>query len=206
MTARLTDPSRTTTTGNEPRHLLSGIAACHCGGPVKATGSRRGDRQAAGYVCADGYHVRRKAAGVDRLAAAAVVMRMSQDDAQDLLRPPAAPGVDAPALRAEAARIGAIGEGRPAYALGEITDAELRAGSAARTARLGKITAALAATTAPDPLAEFRGQPDPAAVWQRLPLPRQRAVARLLVTVTLLPSTRRGPRFDDDSVRVEYRH
>ena len=96
VTARLTDPSRTTTTGNEPRHLLSGIAVCHCGGPVKATGSRRGDRQAAGYVCVDGYHVRRKAAGVDRLAAAAVVMRMSQHDAADLLRPPAAPGSTRP--------------------------------------------------------------------------------------------------------------
>ena len=207
VTARLTDPSRTTTTGNEPRHLLSGIATCHCGGPVKATGSRRGDRQAAGYVCVDGYHVRRKAAGVDRLAAAAVVMRMSQHDAQGLLRPPAAPGIDAPALRAEAARLTAIGERQSAmHALGEISDAEMRAGSAARKARLGKISAALAATTAADPLEEFRGQPDPAAVWARLPLPRQRAVARLLVAVTLLPSARRGPRFDDDSVRVEYRH
>jgi len=204
--ARLTDPGRTTTTGNEPRHLLSGIAVCWCGGPVKATGSRRGDRQAAGYVCVDHYHVRRKAAGVDRLAAAAVVMRMSQDDADDLLRPPAAPGVDAAALRAEAARLTAIGEKQAGmHALGDITDAELRAGSAARKARLGKISAALAATTATDPLEEFRDQGDPAAVWARLPLPRQRAVARLLVTVTLL-SARRGPRFDDDSVRVEYRH
>ena len=92
------------------------------------------------------------------------------------------------------------------HALGDLSDAEMRAGSRARRKRMDQITAALAAATAPDPLAEFRGQGDPAAVWQRLPLPRQRAVARLLVTVTLLPSTRRGPRFDDDSVRVEYRH
>ena len=89
------------------------------------------------------------------------------------------------------------------HALGEITDAELRAGSRARKARLDKIGAALAATTAPDPLAEFRDQPDAGEVWARLPLPRKRAVARLLVTVTLLPATRRGPAFDPDSVRVE---
>ena len=207
VTAKLTDPSRTTTTGNEPRHLLSGIAVCHCGGPVKATGSRRGDRQAAGYVCANSYHVRRKASEVDRLAAAHVVMRMSQDDAEDLLRPRPAPGVDAPALRAEAVRLTAIGDKQAGmHALGEISDAELRAGSAARKARLDKISAQLAATTAADPLEEFRGQGDPAAVWARLPLPRQRAVARLLVTVELLPSARRGPGFDDGSVRVEYRH
>ena len=112
--------------------------------------------------------------------------------------------MDTGALRAESARLAAIGKRQARmHALGEITDAEMREGSRARKARLDEMTASLAATTAPDPLAEFRDQPDAAAVWAGLSLPRKRAVARLLATVTLLPATRRGAGFDPESVEVE---
>ena len=81
------------------------------------------------------------------------------------------------------------------HALGEISDSEMRAGAGpARPALRDRRPARR--HTAPDPLAEFRDQPDAAAVWDGLPLPRKRAVARLLVTVTLLPATRRGAGFD----------
>jgi hypothetical protein len=129
-----------------------------------------------------------------------------QTQAADLLRPPARPGVDAGALRAEAVRLTAIGERQAAmHAVGEISDAELRAGSRERKARLDKIASQLSATTEPDPLAEFRDQPDAAAVLEALPLPRKRAVVRLLASVTLERSARRGRGFDPDSVRVERR-
>jgi site-specific DNA recombinase len=198
LTAKLTDPARITTTGNEPTHLLSGIARCHCGAPVKGGGAAR----TMSYVCTVGNHLRRQAAATDALVLAYVAEYIGTQ-AADLLRPPARPGVDAGALRAEAARLTAIGERQAAmHGLGEISDAEMRAGSRARKARLDAIAAQLSVATEPDPLAEFRDQPDAGAVLEALPLPRKRAVARLLVTVTLLPATRRGRGFDPDSVRV----
>lgn len=200
LTAKLTDPARTTNggTGNEPRHLLSGVARCHCGAPVKVGGGAR----TKSYVCTQGNHLRRQAAATDALVLAYVAAYI-QGQAADLLRPPARPGVDAGALRAESARLTAIGERQAAmHGLGEISDAELRAGSRARKARLDKIAAQLSAETEPDPLAEFRDQPDAGQVLESLPLPRKRAVVRLLASVTLLRSARRGRGFDEESVQV----
>ena len=203
LTAKLTDPARVTTTGNAPRYLLSGIALCWCGGAVKASGSGK-SRRAAGYVCARSYHLRRNVAQTDEWVVGHITAYLDRDDNKDLLRPPARPGVDAPALRAEAARLAVIGKRQAQmHAMGEITDSEMRAGSAARKARLDVIAAQLSATTEPDPLAEFRDAPDAAAVWKDLPLARQRDVARLLARVTLLRTAHRGPGFDPDSVRVE---
>jgi DNA invertase Pin-like site-specific DNA recombinase len=203
LCAKLTDPARVTTTGNAPRHLLSGIAVCWCGSGIKASGSGK-DRQAVGYVCAGRYHLRRHAAQADAWVTAHVTAYLNREDNRDLLRPPARPGADVPALRAEAARLEAIGKRQARmHALGQITDDEMKEGSRARKTRLGEIGAQLAATTEPDPLAEFRDAPDAAVVFDALPLPRQRDVVRLLATVTMLPSGRRGGRgFDPDSVRV----
>jgi len=201
LRAVLTDPGRTTTTGNAPRHLLSGIAVCWCGGPVKASGARKG-RQPGSYVCVERNHLRRQAAGADKRVAEHITEYLDRPDNKDVLRPPSRPGVDAAALRAEAARLAAIGKRQAQmHAVGDLTDDEMAAGSRARRARLDQIAGQLE-VTAPDPLAEFRDAPDAAEVWEGLSLTRKRDVARLLVKVTLLPSARRGPRFDPGSVRV----
>jgi site-specific DNA recombinase len=185
-------------TGNEPRHLLSGWARCHCGAPVKIGGG--GGRS---YVCTASAHLRRASAASDARVAADVLARLERPDAAHLLAPPARPGIDAHALREERKRLAKVGERQAAmHALGEITDAELRAGSAARKARLDKIAADLAATDTPDPLTEFRGQPDARAVWEGLNMPRKRAVAALLCRVTFRRATRRGSQFDPESVEV----
>jgi site-specific DNA recombinase len=206
-TVTITYPSGTTYTGpritntrnaNEPRHLLSGIATCYCGAPVKAGGGKGGRS----YLCTASNHLRRTAAPVDELVLAFTAEYIQQQGA-DLLRPPARPGVDTRALRAESARLTAIGERQAAmHGLGEISDAELRAGSRARKARLDAIAGQLAAQTEVDQLGEFRDQPDAGEVLAGLPLPRQRAVVRLLVDVTLKRATRRGQGFDEDSVEV----
>jgi len=88
------------------------------------------------------------------------------------------------------------------HAAGDLDDADLAEGLKEIKRRLAAITATLAATAAPDPLAEFRDQPDAADVWDALPLPRKRAVLKLIASVTLLPATRRGKGFDAESVRV----
>jgi DNA invertase Pin-like site-specific DNA recombinase len=210
LMARLAEPTmvlngtvvpRKTSTGNEPKHLCSLWARCgRCGAPVVAGGGGGGRR----YLCSAVPHLGRLSAAVDAMVAAHVIARLERPDAAHLLAPPARLGVDAHALRAEQARLTALAERQAAmWTAGEVTDAEMRAASAERKRRLDAIAAALTATSEPDPLAEFRGQPDARTVWEGLSLPRKREVARLLCRVTLLPATRRGHAFDPGSVRVE---
>jgi site-specific DNA recombinase len=201
---------RKTGTSPEPRWLLSGYATCGknlapegepenlCGAVVKCTGSA--SRRA--YTCTAHGHVRRAAAAVDKRVSALVVERLSRPDAADLLRPPPRPGIDAAALRGEAKRLRAKSAKMGAlFAADAITEAQLTSGTREIRARLARIDAQLAASDAPDPLAEFRGRPA-AEVWESLSLPRRRAVIRLLMTVTILPAARKGNRFDPDSLRI----
>jgi DNA invertase Pin-like site-specific DNA recombinase len=201
LCAKLDDRGReygSASTGNEPRHLCSGWARCHCGAPVKIGGGGGGRS----YVCTVANHLRRAAAASDAWVSAWVIARLERDDAATLLAPPPRPGVDVRALREEQQRLTAIG-GRQAamHALGEISDDELRTGSATRKRRLEKIAADLAATSETDPLAEFRGR-DARQVWESLSMPRKRAVAALLCRVTFKRATRRGSGFDPGSVEV----
>jgi DNA invertase Pin-like site-specific DNA recombinase len=201
LRAKLSDPARRTNGGNanEPRYLLSGIARCHCGSQVKVNGGKR----APAYACKEHAHLRRNAAGADATVAAHIVAWLGSEDAADLLRPPSRPGVDVAALRRESAKLAAIGEKQAGmHALGDITDAEYRAGARARKDRLAAIASTLQAGTERDPLAEFRDAPDAGAVWESLTLPRRREIARLLADVTLMPATFRGSGFDAASVRV----
>lgn len=205
--AKLTDPARRTNSanGNAPVWLGSGLYRCGvCGDGTSVSVHGGRDRGQPGYVCVNRSHLRRIAVPADDYVGAHIAARLARPDAADLLLPPDRPGIDTAALRAEQHRLEIIGARQAAmHALGEITDAEMRSGSRIRQARLGEIAAQLSATTAPDPLAEFRGAPDTLAVWKGLTLARQRDVLAVLAVVTLLPSTRRGRGFDPDSVRVE---
>ena len=201
----LTDPARRTNTGNgnAPKWLGSGIYRCgKCGeASFHVTG---GKAKGPGYVCKHGGHVRRDAAHADAAVGMWICDRLSRDDAADLLRPAPRPGADVSALHAEKRRIERAGQAQARlHAAGDISDGELAAGSRYRRTRLAEIEAALSAESEPDPLQEFRGQPDAERVWDALSLERRRAVLRALAVVTLLPATRRGRGFDPDSVRVE---
>ena len=212
----LTDPSRRTTTANEPRWLVSGFATCGvCGKPLKVGGSGRGRGPA--YVGTDCGHMRRAAgssdnltsdpAGVDDLIAQLVVARLSRPDAGDLLKPQPRPGIDVKRLRAEARK---LAERKAAqmrmHAAGIVDDADLAVGLRAIRAQLAQIDRELAAAAdQPDPLAEFRGKPA-AAVWMELGIARRRAVVQVLIeSVIIQPSGRRGNRFHPDTVEVAWR-
>jgi len=180
---------------------VSGIVACGvCGGGVHVTGGRA---KSPGYVCTDHQHVRRAAAPVDEYVSGVAVERLSQPDVAGLLRPPPRPGTDTAALRAEARKLRERKRAQVRmHAAGDLDDSDLAAGMRVIRDRLAAVESQLAASDVPDPLAEFRDRPA-AAVWESLPLARKRAVVRLLMRVTILPSLRRGRGFDEASVRVE---
>ena len=204
VTDKLTDPSRNTHPGSEPRWLCSGIARCGVGDCSELVYVRSVNKRPS-YVCrGPKQHLRRSAPHVDAYAGMWVCEYLNLPGNRDLLRPAPRPGIDAGKLRLEAAQ---LAERRKAqmrlHAAGDIDDQDLAEGLREIRRRLAVITATLAATTEPDPLAEFRDQPDAEKVWDALTLPRKRAVLKLVAAVTLLPATRRGKGFDPASVRVE---
>ena len=207
--AILTDPARLTNpSANAPRWLGTNLyrcGVCPDGGHIKAHG---GVAKGPSYCCKNCQHVRRTAVATDTYVGELIAERLSRADAIDLLRPPDRPGVDTAVLRAEQKKLERAGARQARmHALGEITDKELRAGSRARQERLEEIAGQLAATTAPDHLAEFRGAAsleDTRAVWARLSLARQRDVLSVLAVVTLLPARRGGRGFDENSIRIEW--
>jgi site-specific DNA recombinase len=203
--AVLTDPARRTNTdnGNAPRYLGSGLYQCGVCADGTSVTVHGGRGRSKAYVCHRTPHMRRNAAATDDYVAITIIERLNRPDAADLLRPPARPGIDTAVLRAEQRKIEAAGTRQAAmHALGDLTDQEMKAGSRARQARLAEIAGQLSATTAPDPLAEFREAPDAGVVWEGLSLARRRDVLSVLATVTLMPATRRGNRFDSASVAI----
>lgn len=206
LKAKLTDPARTTTprdTRNEPKYLLSNVAVCGvCKGGVKVTG---GKHDGPTYICRDGFHVRRKVALVDEFVEALIIGSLSGPDANNLLQPPVRRGIDTGKLRAEAKKLRERKASQMRlHASGAIDDADLALGMREIKDRLSVVDAQIRECDEPDPLAEFRNKPAE-TVWKSLPLPRKRIVVRLLVDVTINPTTRRGRGLDEDSIGVVWK-
>ncbi len=206
LVAKLNDPARVTTTGNEPAHLLSLIAKCgicNDGQTVYATGAKLSGGPS--YCCPrGGMHLRRNCRYLDDLVEGVIVAVLERDDAGDLLKPPPRPaGVNAPALRAEAKRLRARKASQMRlHAAGDIDDDDLAAGMREIRDRLAVIDAQLTVSDEPDPIPEFRDQPA-RTVWESLTIARKRVIVRLVLDVTIMPTTRRGPGFDPDSVFIQ---
>jgi DNA invertase Pin-like site-specific DNA recombinase len=212
---KLRDPARRTNAGTAPRWLGSGLFKCGpCGTGLKVAGAAgRGLK----YVCPNCYAVVRNATRTDEYVTEYLLARLSRPDAAVLLLPAEAVTADTPALRAEAKKLErGLSASARLVASGDLTEAEYRRAARDPKARLAAIAGQLAAATPADPLPEFRSGTDPREVWARLPLVRRRAVLRALLTVTLLPSSRRGPvgepgvtegprtdHYDYDACRIE---
>lgn len=199
---KLTDPARTTTTGNEPRWLLSKIATCGiCGASTRVSGGTR-DRR---IQCDNTRHMSRSVAQVEEFITALVIGRLSQSDIKDLLRPPVPAGVDAGELRAELRELRKRKAAQvKMHAAGDIDDTDLAVGVRAIRERMTVIEGRLAVSDAADPLAEFRDKPAD-VVWASLTVARKRAVVRLLMDVKLVRCKHIGPRFNPDGVEVTWK-
>jgi DNA invertase Pin-like site-specific DNA recombinase len=194
---RLQDPTRRCGIDRGRKHLLSGIALCGlCGATLTSTVNGRGQRQ---YVCIakDCQKIARNGDRVDNLIIEAVLRRLSQDDAVDLLRPKVAE-VDAAALREErrALRDKLTQLGKDfASAPPEFTQAAL----ADINGRLREIDALL---TDPGKACIFEGvigAKNVRKAYLGLDLGRRRTIVDALMIITINPA-KRGPVWDPDAI------
>ena len=186
VVAILTDPSRTTTPGAQPKWLGSLLYRCGRGEcPRFVYVTQSGGRSYPSYRCQDGHGGGRRAEVVDQYVEDTIVQRLSEPDAHELLLP-GPDDVDVTGLQAEAEQIrrrmkdlgGLFGAGQ--LELGPFTE-----GMDTARAQLEGVNRQLARAATVDPLVGLVGAPDVRKAWRALDLERQRNVLRALVTVTL---------------------
>lgn len=216
--AILGDPTRTTSPGTKPRWLGSGLYACWgCETANMRVGWSKISNQRV-YRCErkhptldDRRHVTRQQPALDAYVEELCVTRLSHKDAVDLARDER-PSVDVKALRVERASArSTLDQLDDDLDAGRI-DRErwLRRNSRAR-ARLEEIEKALAPTLSSNPFVGVVDADDPAAVWygtlpdrsDGLGLEHRRRILAALLSVTILPVTRKNKGFDPDRVGVE---
>ncbi|MGC5400227.1 recombinase family protein [Streptomyces sp. DT20] len=215
--AVLTDPARRITPGNERKYLGSGLYLCgiHADGTKMraATSNSRNPgadtRYWGAYTCRSQKHLSRRRDLVDDAVQMAVLDRLAQPDAADLL-----------ARREDPVDVrGAQQDMREARATLDELASALGSGAmdmrsyqvAAETAR-ARLTAAeqlMARAVTVNPVAALVGAENPDAVWNGMDLSRRRAAVAYLVTVTILPArTGRQPGggyWDPESIRIEWK-
>lgn len=196
LRAHFKDPRRKTSPGNTPKWLGSLIYLCGiCDDGTTMT--VKYNSKIPGYRCRKHGHCRRPAKLVDEYVEEVMIERLSADDIIDLL--PERTTVDVAALQDELLQLDKREiEAGIQGARGEITEVMMKVHSAEITKRRGDIFDLLRNTAGESPLAEFVGNPNPAATWYALSLGRKREILRLLARVTVKPGFigRYQPRFN----------
>ncbi|WP_396909481.1 recombinase family protein [Mycolicibacterium sp.] len=208
----LTEPSRRSNGIARPgarRHLLTwGIGVCGvCGSQLRAS-TKRGKygKPSNLYVCDGKGCVGRAEGPVDDLVGEVVVRRLTQPDALDWLVG------DDEAARQAAERVDIIqrqlDEAADSYANGRIKLSQLERITAQLTPDLEgaqKARDEVARTMDIDTLRPLAG-PEAASQWGSMTVTTRRAVLEALgVTVVILPRGRRGPGFEPQSVKVQFK-
>ncbi|WP_218720681.1 recombinase family protein [Nocardia sp. MH4] len=230
--AILTDPARRTNggRGRGPAWLGSGIYVCGvCGKAALRVSSKSSSGKTNSlkkvirpYRCsnrefyAETGHVNRDAYLLDAFVEEVVVGYMAQNRnlLQRLTKRQHGEGVDVDAMVAEQA---AIREQQDEAALmftrREITGRQLATMTADLETRADELTAQLAAIGERGPLDEVAAADDVRTLWfgtkedrsDGLPLAKRRAILQALVTVTVLKTVKRGPAFDPEGVRFDWK-
>jgi len=209
--AILTDPSRRTTPGAQPKWLGSMLFLCGhgagCGQRVKVTQS--GGRRYPSYRCPTGHGGGRRAELVNQYVEDVLVERLSRDDAEDLLLP-GPDDVDVASLQAESEQIRRrMKDLGGLFGAGQLELAPFTEGMDTARAQLEGVTRQLARAATVDPLVDLVGAPDVRKAWKALQLDRQRNVLRALIEVTLTtPRPGRMPDggyFDYDAVLFDWK-
>lgn len=193
--SKLSDPSRRRSQSNKARHLLSGIARCHCGELVRsATVTGRNGQRHRAYRCpAKGPgHVGKRMEYVDELVTTLVIRWMSTAWANT---PPPNVSQESRELELEAVALRQrLDDVAVEAADGILTMSQLRTMTERITAKLSAVeaqmvalhTAHTAATaSALQPLAESDAAA--AEIWAKATLDERRALLRRSFDITLLP-------------------
>lgn len=194
--AVLADPTRRTSPGNTPAHLLSGIARCgidSCGAPVRVGQSNRQPS----YLCTVAHHLSRRVALVDRVVTDVVVDWLARSGATfDQESGPAVDHrVEIDAVRIFIAELEDALIGSPTERLEGASLEGVRRNLAKQRAHLDKLERTEVLATLPSPVDGVTAENFPGLL-----LERRRAVIAHLVDVVLLPGRGRGTR--EDSVLV----
>lgn len=203
VVAKLRDPARSTP-GRAPCWLGTNLYRCVCGSVMEIQG---GTTRARTYRCAreggaGAVHVRRNAAAVDAFVGAVLIERLSRNDAVDLLASPTQK-VDVKAVRRKVNEQQEILDGWARdRAEGVCTRDEWLVGTKTARAKLEALQAQLAAVTDRSPLEGIVGAVDVQGTWERLSLGQRRVILAELITVTILPTSRKGRGFDPDTITI----
>jgi hypothetical protein len=208
--AVLKDPGRRSGKTRARKYLLSGIAVCGlCGHTLTSdtSGSKQQTRMV--YTCKHCFRVSRSVDKVDDLVTRAVVKRLTQPDAVDLMT--ARDRVDIGALRDKAnalrARLDSLARD---FADGELNSSQLRIANERIKANLADVESQMFSANATrvfdgvvvpgdTPTAE-----DVRHRFEELTLDRKRALVDVLMTITVAPAGRCGRRFDPKLIGIVY--
>src|SRR5207248_5444074 len=162
-----------------------------------------------------GGHVRRNAPALDKYVTEECITELSTLDRFHLHARSVDPTVDLPALRTERkALLVQLDEFAEVKAQGLISRTQMLAGTKVVNDKLAEIDRILTRATRVSPVARLVSPVDPydeeqrvstADRWAQLSLGEQRAIIQEVMTVTVLPTTRRGKGFDPAYVRIEWK-
>lgn len=202
---KLSDPSRRTSAGAQPKWLLSGLALCgRCGSTNIRVGKTTTGVPA--YRCDRQAHLSRKAEPIDEFVNAVIIARLSEPDIIDVFSADASPEVDRDALREERAAVEARLEGLAGLlADGVLSTESVRSSSAVLRKRLREIDADLAESVSSSLLAAVADSDDVESAWWDLDIERRRLVLDMLMTVTIRAVGRGYTRFNPESIGLEWK-
>ncbi|MFE9845752.1 recombinase family protein [Streptomyces goshikiensis] len=210
VVAVLTDPSRRTSVGSARSALGTGIYLCgECGNTLFASSGTKGTTQHYIYRCRSRTHVSRRRDVLDDTVQLALLERLSQPDAADLLAAREDP-VDVRQTQ-EDMRQARLSLDELAAALGR-GELDMRSWSLASEGARQRIKAAesvLATAVRVNPVAGLVTADDVEDAWNGLDLSRRRAAISYLMTVTVHRSRRGrqpgGGYWDPNALKIEWK-
>ena len=188
--------------GHDVKHLLSGVARCgKCGEPMYVWTDPHGKGT---YACtSSGGHLTRNQKHLDAYVTAVILERLATVDFGDL----SADHPEAAAAHAEAARLRQrLDDAAAEYSAGNVSASMLGKVEADLLPQIKQAERRARAATIPPNIGDLAGLGVDER-WDALTVEQRREVIRVLLDVTVLPSTRpRGSTgFDPDAVRIEWR-
>lgn len=208
LAAMLGDPTRAgKKDGDRVKHVLSGVMLCDvCNVPVYGVvfDTTKNGRPVTRrfYRCVQGGHVSRQKERTEAFVIEAVLTRLERPDAEELFRVEVDAMEDATRALTEARELRARLDGfTDKAAEGELSPERLARIEAKLLPKIEAAESRARQVTIAPTVAGLVG-PGAREAWARLSIVQQREVLRTIVRPRLCRSTRKGPGFDPDAIRM----